>query len=503
MPGQRDTVIPMKFAPLSLLLIAISLCAQAPHKIEPIRLDPHNPHYFLYGGKTIALVTSGEHYGSVINADFDYHVYLKTLQADGLNYTRIFGGSYVEVPGTSFGIKHNTLAPAEGRLILPWARSAQPGYAGGGNKFDLDTWDPEYFRRLHDFLAEARQRDVVVEISLFSSQYGDAQWKLSPFNAANNVIHTEVPDRRDVNTLNNRNVLAIQERYVRKLVHEASAYPNVIFEIQNEPWSDHPVLTDVVNPYLFPPARDQYPNSIEVADEASIAWQAHVVQWITSEETSLPNKHLIAQCYSNFRLPVRSLIKGVSIVNFHYAYPEAVSLNYGLGDAIAYDETGFLGRSDDAYRRQAWNFMLAGGSIFDGLDYSFTTAHPDGSDTGPNGPGGGSATFRNQLGILQRFLSALPLAEMTPDDHLVILAGGVTPHALSNSRGIYAIYLDGKGPTQLTLRLAAGSYSGEWVDALTGRTTAVPAFKSDGRERRLSSPEFTNGIALRLTGNLY
>ena len=84
-------------------------------------------------GKTIALITSGEHYGSVVNGDFDYHKYLATIQADGLNFTRIFGGSYVEVPGKSFGIQRNDLAPTDGRFIAPWSRSATPGYAGGGN----------------------------------------------------------------------------------------------------------------------------------------------------------------------------------------------------------------------------------------------------------------------------------------------------------------------------------------------------------------------------------
>lgn len=490
----------MKFAAILLVLFVLPCSAQAPRNIEPIHLDSRNPHYFLYDGKTIALITSGEHYGSVINADFDYHKYLATLEADGLNYTRLFGGSYVEVPGTSFGIKHNTLAPAPGRLILPWARSAQPGYAGGGNKFDLDQWDPEYFRRLHDFLGEAERRGVVVEISLFSSQYGDAQWNVSPFNAANNVNHTDVRDRKDVNTLNNGNVLAIQERYVRKLVHEANAYPNVLFEIQNEPWSDHPVLTDVVNPYLFPPARDQYPNSIEVADADSLAWQTRVAQWIRSEELDLPLKHLVAQNYSNFRLPVRSLIPGVDIVNFHYAYPEAVALNYGLGKALAYDETGFLGQSDDAYWRQAWNFMLAGGSTFDGLDYSFTTEHPDGTDAEPNGPGGGSPVLRKQLGILHKFLRALPLQEMTPDHQAVVLAQGVIAHALSSPRGVYAIYLDGNSPGSLILRLPAGTYRVEWLNPETGFTTRAPGLRSNGgADQPLVMPDFEHGIALTLT----
>ena len=94
-------------------LLALALSA-AP--AQPIRLHPRNPHYFLFRGKAVALVTSAEHYGSVMNADFDYHRYLATLAAEGMNYTRLFGGSYREVPAQSFGIKRNTLAPAPGRF---------------------------------------------------------------------------------------------------------------------------------------------------------------------------------------------------------------------------------------------------------------------------------------------------------------------------------------------------------------------------------------------------
>ncbi len=491
----------MKAAALALTL-SLSLAAQQP--TSPIQLDPKNPHYFLFHDKPVALITSGEHYGAVLNPDFNFHKYLDTLQADGLNYTRLFGGSYVEVPSQSFGIKRNTLAPSGNRLLLPWARSTEPGYAGGGNKFDLEKWDPAYFERLHDFLQEADRHGVVVEISLFSSQYGDVQWAVSPFNAVNNVNHTTAAlDLKTVNTLQNGNVLALQERYVRKLVHEANTFPNVIFEIQNEPWSDHPALADVVNPFLPKPARDQYPNSIEVADEDSIAWQTRVVQWITSEEAQLPNRHLIAQNYSNFRASVRKLIDDVSIVNFHYAYPEAVTLNYGLGKAIAYDETGFLGRSDDVYRRQAWNFMLAGGSTFDSLDYSFSLGYEDGADTAPNGPGGGSPALRKQLGILQRFLSVLPLEDMTPDTQVVTHAGGVTPHSLSSAHGIYAMYLDGKGPSHIVLHLPKGAYQVEWLDTVSGKTQNVTKLQSDGTESALDTPAFENGIALRLTRALY
>ena len=33
----------------------------------PIRLHPDNPHYFLWRGKPTVLITSGEHYGAVMN----------------------------------------------------------------------------------------------------------------------------------------------------------------------------------------------------------------------------------------------------------------------------------------------------------------------------------------------------------------------------------------------------------------------------------------------------
>lgn len=468
---------------------------------QPVSLHPKNPHYFLFRGKAVAFITSGEHYGAVLNADFDYQLYLKTLKSDGLNYTRLFGGSYVEVPGKSFGIVRNDLAPASGRFIAPWARSDAPSYAGGGNKFDLARWDAEYFKRFHDFLASASDRGIVVEISLFSSHYGDAQWDLSPFHPANNVNGTEATDWKKLHTLENGNVLAFQERYVRKLVHEANAFDNVIFEIQNEPWSDRPApggVIGTVNQFLQPPARDRFPNAAEVADDLSLAWQAKVVEWITSEESALPNKHLIAQNYTNFRLPIRQLLPGVSIANFHYAYPEAASWNYGLDKAISYDETGFMGRDDDMYRRQAWNFMLSGGGIFDALDYSFSPGHEDGSDTEPNGPGGGSKALRQQLRVLSDFLLSLTLVDLHPDAQVVKHAGGTIARVLSNPGQEYAVYFDGDGPAKVTLDLPSGHYTGAWINVRTGSIERQEDLQSAGKELALQSPEFKNGIALRL-----
>jgi len=196
--------------------IAMVLALGAPHRAamaQPIRLHPANPHYFLFRGRPTLLVTSGEHYGAVLNPDFDQRTYLQTLSRDGLNYTRLFTGSYFEPQG-AFGIRHNTMAPDGARALTPWARSGTPGYAGGGNKFDLTQWDTTYFRRLRDFVRLAGEHGVVVEVTLFSSIYGDPQWRINPLNRANNVNATDSIPLQRVHTLQNGSLWAHQERMV-------------------------------------------------------------------------------------------------------------------------------------------------------------------------------------------------------------------------------------------------------------------------------------------------
>ena len=57
----------------SIFIVPAMLMAQ-----KPITLHPQNPHYFLYKDKPTVLITSGEHYGAVLNLDFDYVKYLNT-----------------------------------------------------------------------------------------------------------------------------------------------------------------------------------------------------------------------------------------------------------------------------------------------------------------------------------------------------------------------------------------------------------------------------------------
>lgn len=439
---------------------------------QPLQLLPKNPHYFQYDGKPTVLVGSGEHYGAVVNQDFDYKTYLATLAADGLNNTRLFPGAYVEKLG-DFGIQKNTLAPRSGRLLLPWARSEQAGYALGGNKFDLSRWDEAYFERLRDFMARAQQLGVIVEVTLFSSYYGTG-WPYSAFNPANNVNQTDNIRPLRVNTLQNGTILGYQEQYVRKIVRELNGFPNLYYEIQNEPWADLKDTVLIRNEYhLNDKGRPDFRATLEVTGATSLAWQRRVASWIADEERNLTQKHLISQNVSNFRYPILDLDPNVSIYTFHYALPEAVSDNYALNRVIGFNETGFAGQDDRTYRRQAWRFLMAGGGLFNHLDYSFAVGAETGQDTTyrrGSTPGGGSPALRKQFGMLKRYLDRFDLTQLAPDRSLVKASPGAVTQTLRNGKNGWLIYAEPLSINSflIQLNLPNGDYHAEWTDAETG-----------------------------------
>ena len=138
------------------------------------------------------------------------------------------------------------------------------------------------------------------------------------------------------------------------------------------------------------------------------------------------------------------------------------------------------------------------GSAFNALDYSFSPGHEDGSDTAANGPGGGGPALRRQLRVLGDFLQKFSLIDLRPDLSVVKHAAGVTAHVLSKPGREYAIYLDGKGPTEVELDLPGGKYSEEWFNVKTGDTDRAENFEHGGGAKVLQSPPFANGIALRI-----
>jgi hypothetical protein len=455
----------------------VALAAEHP----PLSLHPENGHYFLFRGKPTVLITSGEHYGAVLNLDFDYKKYLDTLGVNGLNNTRTFSGAYVEPQG-AFNIARNTLAPLEGRFICPWPRSDEPGYAGGGSKFDVSRWDEAYFRRLRDFLRHASERGVVVEMNLFCPMYEDKQWNLSPMNPRNNIQGVGPQDRTYVYTLDKHaGLLTVQERMVRRIVAELAEFDNLYYEICNEPYFGG----------------------------VTLAWQHHIADVISEAESQRPHRHLISQNVANGSAKIENPHPGVSIFNFHYAVPpDAVSINYFLNRVIGDNETGFRGTSDAVYRMEAWDFILAGGGLFNHLDYSFAAGHEDGTFKYPSTqPGGGSAALRRQLRVLSEFIHGFEFVKMRPDN-VVMESGvpaGVSVRALVDADRAYAIYIrplpdakEAKLVEVLVVNLPRGAYRAEWISVLDGHVANSEKFEHSGGAKPLPAPTYEDDIALRV-----
>ncbi len=457
--------------PVLFLVLSTNIQAQK----NPISLHPENPHYFSYKGKPTVLITSGEHYGAVINPDFDYKIYLKVLQKDGLNMTRTMTGEYFE-PAGAFNITKNTLGPDPLKHMCPWARAGKGENTGTGSKFDLNKWDGNYFTRLKDFMSEAQKRGIIVELTLFCPFYEDSQWALSPLNSKNNTNGVGNIPRTDVYTLDkNKGLLAVQEKMVRKIVEELKNFPNLMYEICNEPYFGG----------------------------VTIEWQNHIAQVISDAEKSFSNKHLITQNIANGSQKILKPNPLVSVFNFHYAAPpKAVALNYGLNKVIGDNETGFKGQKDSTYRKEAWEFILSGGGLFNHLDYSFTTEHEDGTYIYPaKQPGGGGVTYRKQLGHLKKFIESFNFVTMKPDS-TIYSAGlpGKNKHKifLAEHGKQYAFYIMGGNKVNLEVKLPKGNYTIGWISPVTGKTEKKGSLNHPGGTVTLESPDYSDDIALRI-----
>ena len=443
-------------------------------QIQPIALHQVNPHYFVYKDKPTILITSAEHYGAVINLDFDYITYLDELQSKRLNLTRTFTGAYVEPLG-AFNIDKNSLAPPSGRFICPWLRSSTPGYANGGNKFDLTQWDEAYFKRLKNFVSAAQKRGIIIELAFFCPFYEEIQWNLSPFNTINNINGLGAIARTDVYTLDKSGgILAVQEALVRKIVNELKDFDNLIYEICNEPYFGG----------------------------VTMEWQHHIADIITETEVTFQARHLISQNMFNGSGKIRDPHPAVSIFNFHYATPPyAVAQNYDLNKVIGDNETGFAGNSDSTYRREGWEFLLAGGGLYNNLDYSFTAGHEKGTFVYPSTqPGGGSSELRRQLGYLKDFLYRFDFIHMQPDSTLIIKGQPekFRSYALTEPGKQYAIYFNSGIGINVELTLPAGTYEVEWMNPLTGKRDKKTFLKHSGGKVVLVFPEYGEDIALRV-----
>lgn len=479
------------------LRVLLVLSAAAGIRGEPIRAHPDNPHYYLFRGRPTVLITSAEHYGAVMNRAFDYRAYLDTLKSYGLNYTRIYPAAFVEPEGTF--LPGNTLAPKSADLIQPWARSQTPGYRSGGNRFDLDRWDPEYFRRLKDFLAQADARGIVVEICFFNAQ-NRGSWPLSPLYWKNNIQGVGRSDHNDPQTLKHPDLLRRQEEFVRRIVQEVNSFDNIILEICDEPFS-YGTPRDLAGP-----------------------WIGHLVEIVKQTESTLPQKHLLGQ---QIQGPIGGPVDFTAhpdvpliITQYIWETPDeqlggmkGLDRLYGRNKPIELNETGYYpvptwyeGDKAGAVRVEAWEFIVGGGSGFNNLNGVYTVRDPAGRAP-DNKP------VLTAVQALKQFIESFDFLKMRPDRSFLVsgIPAGAYYRGIAEPGEQYALYhhhsklkeyvykvVPGAYEEKLTLELPAGSYRVDWVDPASGAVLEAHTLTHPGGRSAVSTPRHAVDVALRV-----
>jgi hypothetical protein len=150
---------------------------------------------------------------------------------------------------------------------------------------------------------------------------------------------------------------------------------------------------------------------------------------------------------------------------------------------------------------EAWEFILAGGGLYNNLDYSFVAGLEDGTFVYPKSqPGGGNPGFRRQMKVLKNFIHSFDFLKMKPDNTLI--QGGLPDkaraRALAEPGKQYAIYIFGGTQSNLALDLPAGNYAVAWVNTISGEIDKKETLNHGGGTATLVSPAYAQDIALKL-----
>jgi hypothetical protein len=337
--------------------------------------------------------------------------------------------------------------PYDNFVGLPWKWSRTgPGNANdGGLKFDFTKLDQSYYERMRSRIMTARNNGIYVAVMLFDGY----QWQFeinpkdgNPFEGANNINGVNCPATcpTDDSQMPNQ-VWSYEQAYIRKVVDTVNDLDNVLYEVSNETGA----------PY-------------------SNSWQARVITLIKQYEATKPKQHPVGMTFQ---------WKGGSNPTLYNSAADWVSpgdrLPPGDGTKVIINDTDHsYGWSDlerngkAAQRGWVWeNFTLGNNVAF--MD-PYLVVWPD-----RNSPAGATAdphigtapddywgVIRDAMGSTLTYANRMNLVAMTPQP-----SSSSTQYCLANPGSEYLVYQPRWG--SFTVKLLAGKYDYEWLDAATNR----------------------------------
>ena len=343
----------------------------------PVAISVANPQYFTYKGVITPFVGISHEYichisqEPALDAQYcslaSYPGVLTTLKNNQNNIIRLWG-IFNHSPGIANSSTH-----------LPFT-DEQPFIVSGG-KWDLRTINTNYLANLESVVCDAYNKNIVVEMSLLATWDGD--WTQGPFHTNNtqsfldpvsgttlspgfaaekNFISYENTTTKTDTTRAAQIARQAQKDAIAAIVNRLKKYPNVIWEVANEP---------------------DFVGSSGATGKSVLDLQKDMVTVIQANDTAHPimiNGHTndtVTPANSTFAW----LVPGAKAASLHYERNSGTNL-FGAIEVqqtpsltvaranmpLAFNENRFVNstsRTANDIRSEAWEFMLNEGGMFD------------------------------------------------------------------------------------------------------------------------------------------
>jgi len=358
-------------------------------------------------------------------------------------------------------------------------------------KYDLNTWNDEYWTRFERMLRETARRKIFVQIEIWDRfDYTDNgrrnRWQIHPYNPANNVNYTynesgfakrypnhpgankqafffTTPKQRD-----NRVVLLYQQRFVNKLLDHSLKYDHVLYCMDNETngeeaWSRY--WAQFVQRRATKEGKTV--NLTEMWDDWNLAAERHRRTFDHPELYAFvdvsQNNHNKGQKHWDGFLHVRRALSS-------QPRPMNTTKTYGASG-------NKFGHTDQDGIERFWRHLLAGAAS---MRFHRPTAGLGLNDKAV-------ATIR----AARRLESLIPLWTVQPAGKLLSDRSPNEAYVAANLGKAYAVYFPAGGEVGLDLRDAEGEMIAQWINIASGEFG--PKQEIDGgKVVRLSPPSKAN-----------
>ena len=241
----------------------------------PLTRSVNNPNYFATPDGKPVYLTGSHHWNSLQDegktsppAAFDYTGYVNWMEDNNYNFMRLW--NIAEQPYSAAWTTSPWYTDP-----LPYVRTdgSFGNAADGKPKFDVNTFNQDYFDRLRERVIEAGEHGIYVDVMLFEGWSlgpitgSTNPWTYHPFNKNNNIngINGDPSNTGSgygiQTTSEPAAVLTAQQAYVRKVIDTVNDLDNVVYEISNE----------------FPASSTQ--------------WQYNMINYIKNYEAGKPKQH--------------------------------------------------------------------------------------------------------------------------------------------------------------------------------------------------------------------